>query len=234
MTKCYTIPLYFKLFGLGETMAISDRKKREKEYRRQSIIDAAEKLFFEKGYDNVSMNDIATEVELNRATIYIYFENKEALCFAVILRGVRLLNKMVKSSVKGAAYAQKIRAMWGAYYSFFKMYPQYLQVYNLFQSGRFSLSGLKGPVYHDVAEIIKLQKELFDILHSTIKTEKGGGRISSDVDPFNATFLIMSAIDTMINLSPMLKNEIDTDSILEYQFKMNFMYFVDKLLRSEQ
>jgi AcrR family transcriptional regulator len=39
-------------------MAISDRKKREKEYRRQSIIDAAEKLFFEKGYDNVSMNDI--------------------------------------------------------------------------------------------------------------------------------------------------------------------------------
>ncbi len=65
-------------------MAISDRKKREKEHRRQSIIDAAEKLFFEKGYDNVSINDIAKEVELNRATIYLYFENKEALCFAVL------------------------------------------------------------------------------------------------------------------------------------------------------
>ena len=48
-------------------------------------MDAAEKLFFSKGYDDVSLDDIAQEAELNRATIYLYFENKEDLCFAVIL-----------------------------------------------------------------------------------------------------------------------------------------------------
>lgn len=40
-------------------------------------MDAAEKLFFSKGYDDVSLGDIAQEVELNKATIYFYFENKE-------------------------------------------------------------------------------------------------------------------------------------------------------------
>lgn len=65
------------------------------------MIDAAEILFFEKGYDNVTMKDIADEVELNRATIYLYFENKEALCFAVILKGMRILNGMIKKMWKG-------------------------------------------------------------------------------------------------------------------------------------
>ncbi len=40
-------------------MALADRKEREKEQRQRDIINAAEKLFFSRGYDNVSMNDIA-------------------------------------------------------------------------------------------------------------------------------------------------------------------------------
>lgn len=35
-------------------MALVDRKEREKELRRRDIINAAEKLFFSRGYDNVS------------------------------------------------------------------------------------------------------------------------------------------------------------------------------------
>lgn len=221
-------------------MAISDRKKREKEQRIQSIIDAAEKLFFEKGYDNVSMNDIAQEVELNRATIYIYFENKEALCIAVILRGVRLLNKMVRNNVKNKIYTKKIIAWWNAHTMFFYLYPQYIQVYNLFQSGRFDLSVLKRPVWDDVREILKLQEEMFDMLHSAIKTEKGGGTISQDVDPFYATILIVSALDNVLNVSPILEKEIKDMKASKYKkmnkyqdfdFKPSFIHFIDQLLR---
>jgi len=216
-------------------MAIADRKKREKEQRRQSIIDAAEKLFFEKGYDNVSMNDIAKEVELNRATIYIYFENKEAVCFAVILRGVRILNEMAKSHMKNAVYTQKIQAFGTAYNLFFHLHPQYIQVYNLFQSGRFDLSNLRRPTWDDVQEIIKLQKEIFDILHSAIKTERGSGTISSDVDPHYAAILIMSTMDGMLNPSPLLEKEIKDMNINKYyDFKRSFISFVNRLLRNKK
>jgi len=37
-------------------------------------------------------------------------------------------------------------------------------------------------------EIIRLQKEIFDTLHSTIKTLKGSGKVSPDVDPFMRLF----------------------------------------------
>jgi TetR/AcrR family transcriptional regulator len=216
-------------------MAISDRKKREKEQRRQSIIDAAEKLFFEKGYDNVSMNDIANEVELNRATIYLYFENKEALCFAVILRGVRILNEMVKSHVKSAPYTQKINALGSAYNLFLKLYPQYVSVYSLFQSGKFDLSCLRRPAWDDAGEIIKLQKEMFDMLLSAIKTGRGSGTISQDVDPVYATILIISAIESMLNPSPILEKEIKDMNFNKYNtFNVNFIQFVNQLLKNKE
>ncbi|OPY23826.1 MAG: DNA-binding transcriptional regulator EnvR [Methanobacterium sp. PtaU1.Bin242] len=213
-------------------MSTAARRAREKQQRRVSIIDAAEKLFFSKGYDNVSMNDIAKEVELNRATIYLYFENKEALCFAVILRGVRLLNQMVRNRVKNTSYAQKINAFGNTYYHFFSLYPQYKQIYNLFQSGRFHISSLRRPAWDDVREILDLQKGLFNILHSAIKTEIGTGSISSDIEPDYAAILIISAIEGMINPSPILEKEIEDRNIKKYQdFRRNYIHFVGQLLK---
>ena len=72
-------------------MSLIARKELEKEQRRNDILNAAEKLFFSKGYENVSLKDIAKEVKLGRSTLYLYFENKEELFFAVVLRGTRIL-----------------------------------------------------------------------------------------------------------------------------------------------
>lgn len=75
-------------------------KEQEKEQRRNYILDAAEKLFFSRGYDGVSMDDIANEVEFNKATLYLYFKNKESLFFTVVLRGIRILNAMIEEGIK--------------------------------------------------------------------------------------------------------------------------------------
>jgi len=81
-------------------VSIKEIKKQEKEQRRNYILDAAEKLFFSRGYDGVSMDDIANEVEFNKATLYLYFKNKESLFFAVVLRGARILNDMFEARLK--------------------------------------------------------------------------------------------------------------------------------------
>lgn len=67
-------------------MATADRKEREKEQRKNVILDAAEKLFFSKGFDSVSMEEIAKEVELGKGTLYLYFKSKDSLFFAIISR----------------------------------------------------------------------------------------------------------------------------------------------------
>ena len=74
-------------------MGIAERRQREKEMRRIAILDAAERLFFSRGYEDVSMEEIASEVELNKATIYLYFKNKETLFATIVLRGIRILQK---------------------------------------------------------------------------------------------------------------------------------------------
>jgi len=68
-------------------MGVNERKEREKEQRRNDIIDAAEKLFFKKGINNVSMEDVANEAELSKGTLYLYFKSKEELHWAIMKRG---------------------------------------------------------------------------------------------------------------------------------------------------
>ena len=64
-------------------------------------MDAAEKLFFSGKFDDVSMEDIAKAVELSRATLYLYFKDKESLYFAVILRGFGIMDEMFRECKQG-------------------------------------------------------------------------------------------------------------------------------------
>jgi len=56
--------------------------ERYMEERRQEILDAARRVFVEKGYDNATMNDIAAAAEVSAGSIYRYFENKRDLIAA--------------------------------------------------------------------------------------------------------------------------------------------------------
>ncbi len=60
------------------------RKEREKLARREEIQKAARAVFAEKGFEAATLDEIAERAELAKGTIYIYFENKEALFFSLI------------------------------------------------------------------------------------------------------------------------------------------------------
>ena len=52
------------------------------EERRQEILDAARRVFVEKGYDAATINDIAAAADVSAGSIYRYFENKRDLIAA--------------------------------------------------------------------------------------------------------------------------------------------------------
>ena len=64
-------------------MGITERKEREREEMRQRILDAAQKLFLEQGYEKVSIRNIADAIEYSPATIYLYFKDKNEILYAV-------------------------------------------------------------------------------------------------------------------------------------------------------
>jgi AcrR family transcriptional regulator len=57
------------------------RRERKKAATRQAIADAALRLFLERGYDQVSIRDIANEADVATTTLFKHFPSKEALLF---------------------------------------------------------------------------------------------------------------------------------------------------------
>lgn len=76
------------------------RREREKLRQRQEILAAGLELFSEKGYHNVSMNEIAQRAEFAIGTLYKFFKNKQDLYRALMLqqadRSVEALTKAVE------------------------------------------------------------------------------------------------------------------------------------------
>ncbi|MCP2163486.1 TetR/AcrR family transcriptional regulator [Goodfellowiella coeruleoviolacea] len=57
------------------------RRERKKAATRQAIADAALRLFLERGYDQVSIRDIADQADVSTTTVFKHFSSKEALVF---------------------------------------------------------------------------------------------------------------------------------------------------------
>jgi AcrR family transcriptional regulator len=57
------------------------RRERKKAATRQTIADAALRLFLERGYDQVGIRDIAEAADVSTATVFKHFSGKEALVF---------------------------------------------------------------------------------------------------------------------------------------------------------
>jgi AcrR family transcriptional regulator len=63
------------------TVPSVSRRDRKKAATRQAIADAALRLFLERGYDQVSIRDIADAADVSTATVFKHFSGKEALVF---------------------------------------------------------------------------------------------------------------------------------------------------------
>lgn len=60
------------------------RREREKQQQRKEMLEAAMRLFAEKGYHNASMQEIAEHAEFAVGTLYKFFKNKEDMYKALV------------------------------------------------------------------------------------------------------------------------------------------------------
>lgn len=71
-------------------MGTMERRDRERRQREEQIVNAAEKVFFARGFDNSTMADVATTAELSKGALYTYFKNKNELCISIVGRALAL------------------------------------------------------------------------------------------------------------------------------------------------
>lgn len=202
-------------------MGISERKMREKEQRKKEILDTAECLFFSRGYDDVSMDEIAHEVELNKATLYLYFKNKEALFAAIVLRGIGVLQeKYIECMDTQVPGVVKVALLGQAYYRFSKEHPDYLRLIKFYGSERFSN---ENPC---TAEIGKGYGTCRMILRDAVQEGIDDGTIRADLDPWLISMYLMISFMSILSMEDKWKRVIEAEGFSYEQYCQEFFRFI--------
>lgn len=93
----------------GET-ATPGRRERKKAATRQALADAALRLFLERGYDQVSVKDVADAADVSTTTLFKHFPGKEALVFDADADREAALVAVVRERVPGESIPAALRA----------------------------------------------------------------------------------------------------------------------------
>lgn len=103
-------------------MGIAERRERERESLRTTILEAARDLLSEGGLDALSMRSIAKRIEYSPGTIYLYFRDKDDLIRSLVSDAMNLLLKYMRRGLAeagaDATHAQQHRATGYAYVRF--------------------------------------------------------------------------------------------------------------------
>ncbi|QZY53872.1 TetR/AcrR family transcriptional regulator [Crassaminicella profunda] len=182
------------------------RRQKEKKERELAMIDAAEKIFINKGFDNVSMNEIAKEAEFTKRTLYKYFESKEELYFAVAIKGFHKMFSYYMDAEEGQNGFDKLKLVSKAYYHFFKECPETVRIINHVR--QINKKEVLGPKHRQWREI---DEQIFKKLAFVFEEGIADGSIRSDIEPLKGAYTFIFILNGFLHMI----SESD-DSFLEH------------------
>lgn len=87
--------------------------------RREEILDAAEAVFFDKGFDRSAMEKIARRAGISRALLYVYFTDKAAILRGIMHRAsLSMGRRFERAMTEGHSGLDQLRGIGEAYYAF--------------------------------------------------------------------------------------------------------------------
>ena len=108
-----------------ERLSREGRQQHARATTRRAILDAALALFVSDGYAQVSIRNIAAQVEYSPGAIYSYFKSKDEIFFALAEEGFRLLGATQLADTPSDDPLDEIRTVARRFYEFSKVQPQY-------------------------------------------------------------------------------------------------------------
>ncbi len=195
-------------------MSIKELKEKEKENRRNYITDSAENIFFQRGYDDVSMNDIAKEVGISRTALYLYFKNKEDIYLAIVVRGMKIINNLYKEGIKnGKNGFEKIGNIGKSYFKFYRDFPDYYKLCIPFDSQRFSEIDSD---YMD--EYTILSGNALKMMCKSVEEGIEDGSLRPDLNPLVVSIFLATTSRQLLKLDPGFRNALKNQGISYEQY----------------
>ncbi len=171
---------------------IEEKRKKEKENRKNTILKAARKLFFERGFKSVTVDDIAAKSEVSKGSIYLCFESKEEIYAQILIGDNQALYKRVKNFVATEATASQLLLEYARIYvNFFLDDTELFRILMTFmlQTGQMNLTEKQN------AELIWSTNQNINVISEIIQK----GISSGEFSPIENIWRMQNAIWGMLN-----------------------------------
>ena len=161
-------------------MAVTARRERERTARREAILDAAQELIATEGYHGMRMDSVAEAAELSKGTLYLYFENKDALCAAVATRLLDVLLPVIETGLQNTSTGlDAVLQLLQKYYDFTQDNPHHF---------RFAMEWLSaGERMDDSTEAFQIYRgrvgHMLSLVVTSLQQGQADGSIRTDIDP---------------------------------------------------
>ncbi len=178
-------------------MGTTARKEREKQRRREDILTAARELFYEKGFQLTTVEEIAEAAEISKGTIYLYFESKDELYVSVILEGFGELEKRMVEVVEGGGTVnEKVFGIFGIFINHCLEHREYFRLtqYFLSDSVRENLPGYLRQTIDDHS------CDLLEMGSRVVRQGIEEGVFRPDLDPYAASVIAWRTLTGLIDL----------------------------------
>jgi AcrR family transcriptional regulator len=153
---------------------IAARREEEKERRRAEILDAAETLYVQHGWEGVTIDQVARSARLSRALVYVYFKDKDDVLFAIGERAMHKLHDRFSTAIADnpGQGRDQIEAIGRAYMGYAFEFPHYFDF-----CARFQRHTLPSGASANEAACHEAGDRAFGLVVQAIETAVGDGSV---------------------------------------------------------
>ena len=174
------------------------RKKQPQSEHRKNISKIAEKLFIEKGIEHTSMNDIAKESGYSKASLYVYFKDKEELIAVLVLESMTKLYEYLRNAVntQGDFYHRYLEIC-EAMFQYHSEYPLYSQMVLM----NINIDFERTEFLPEEKETFRVGEKINNLFGTFFGEGIELGVIKQDIDITQTTFAMWGMLTGVIQLS---------------------------------
>jgi len=176
-------------------MAKVERRERERAEFRDEVLAAARRIVLEEGFDALTMRKIADAIEYAPATIYLYFESRDAIAFELCRSSFETFLAALAPAASIADPAERLRELGKRYVRFGLEHPE-----------TYRLIFMEEPKYASEAfqEYAEAQdspgKQALGLIVALFAELRAAGRLATDANPTALAETIWAAVHGIVSL----------------------------------
>jgi TetR/AcrR family transcriptional regulator len=148
-------------------MGIAERRKREKDLRREFAMDAAMAIYSEEGYHAITMEKIAERCEISRASLYLYFKNKDEILINAIVDHTENFTDLLQDLFDNRERLKDklLEELWGRFIDFYEKEPDTFNASFYFLQREMILNlpeELRNSIDESGSKVVNLQHKIIE------------------------------------------------------------------------